>query len=109
MSLSACRPSAPTSLEATALPPRPEYRPYFPRGAARQLWACQAPEVLIAGPAGTGKRRACLEVLHWNATEYPGYRGLICRKTRESITESVLVTFEEKVVEVGHSATAEGG
>jgi phage terminase large subunit len=64
---------------------------------------------LLSGPAGTGKSRACLEVLHFNATEYPGYRGLICRKTRESITESALVTFEEKVVPRDSPILIEGG
>jgi phage terminase large subunit len=65
--------------------------------------------VLLSGPAGTGKSRACLEVLHFNAEMYPGFRGLICRKTRESITESALVTFEEKVVPLGHPILQEGG
>jgi phage terminase large subunit len=59
--------------------------------------------VLISGPAGTGKSRGCLEKLHFLASKYPKMRGLIVRKTRASLTESALVTFEEKVVPVQHS------
>jgi phage terminase large subunit len=60
------------------------------------------PEVLLSGPAGTGKSRACLEKLHMLAGKFPGMRGLLLRKTRESLTESALVTFETMVVEEGH-------
>ena len=55
-----------------------------------------------SGPAGTGKTRACLEKLHLCAEKYPGMRGLIVRKTRASLTESALVTFENHVVPEGH-------
>lgn len=76
-------------------------RPYAARGAARQLWSCRDEEILIEGPAGTGKTRAILEKLHFICQKYSGVRVLILRKTRESMTESVLVTFEEKVVAEG--------
>lgn len=79
----------------------PEQRPYEPFGAARQLWNDRRPEVVLSGPAGTGKSRACLEKLHAACTRWPGTRGLIVRKTRESLTESGLVTFEEKVLPAG--------
>jgi hypothetical protein len=83
--------------------PTPAMRPYQPFGAALALMNCRAPEVVIAGPAGTGKSRAVLEKLHICAQNYPGMRGLIVRKTRESLTESALVTFEEKVLPEGSS------
>jgi phage terminase large subunit len=54
--------------------------------------------VLLSGPAGTGKSRACLEKLHAACLRWPGTRVLIVRKTRASLTESALVTFEEKVL-----------
>jgi PBSX family phage terminase large subunit len=54
-------------------------------------------EVLISGPAGTGKSRACLQKLDYWASEVPGSRHLIVRRTRESLTESGLVTFEDHV------------
>lgn len=77
-------------------------RGYEPYGAALDLFYDRRPEVLLSGPAGTGKSRACLEKLFWLAEQYPGMRGLIARKTRRSITESALVTWEEKVVPPNH-------
>lgn len=77
--------------------------PYDPRGAARELMYCKAPEILIEGPAGTGKTRAVLEKLYIMAAHKPNVRLLICRKTRASMTESVLVTFESHVVPFGSS------
>lgn len=74
---------------------------YHARGAARVLWRDRSPECLLSGPAGTGKSRACLEKLHACALRWPGIRGLIVRKTRESLTESALVTFETKVLPEG--------
>jgi Phage terminase large subunit len=82
------------------------HRPYQPYGAALQLMRCRDSEVLISGPAGTGKSRACLEKLHLCAEKYAGMRGLIVRKTRESLTEAALFTFETKVVPEGHPILA---
>lgn len=81
-------------------------RPYEPFGAARQLWTDRRGEVLISGPAGTGKSRACLEKLHAVCLRWPGARTLIVRKTRESLTESALVTFEDKVLPAGSPLAA---
>ncbi len=76
-------------------------RPYEPVGAAKAAFYSRAPEVLLSGPAGTGKSRACLELMHLRASKYPGSRHLIARKTRASLSESGLVTFEEKVLPAG--------
>ncbi|MDX2702158.1 phage terminase large subunit [Streptomyces sp. PA03-6a] len=70
---------------------------YEPRGAARALFDCREPEVLLSGPAGTGKSRACLEKLHTMALVNGGMRGLIVRKTRESLGSTALVTWREHV------------
>jgi PBSX family phage terminase large subunit len=82
---------------------KPQQRPFQPFGAAKILWGCKEEEILMEGPAGTGKTRAILEKAHFCAMKYSGCRVLLVRKTRESMTESVLVTFEEKVVQEGHS------
>lgn len=82
-------------------------RPYEPFGAARDLWTDRRSEILLSGPAGTGKSRACLEKIHACCLRWPGARCLIVRKTRESLTETGLVTFEEKVLPAG-SPIAEG-
>ena len=70
---------------------------YRPVGSARELWHYRGPEVLLSGPAGTGKSRACLEKLHTMALKNPGMRGLIVRKSATSLTSTALVTFREHV------------
>lgn len=81
--------------------PLPGQRLYHPYGAAETVLYNRAPELVLSGPAGTGKSRACLEKLHICACQYPGMRGLLLRKTRESLTQSGLKTFEEKVLPLG--------
>jgi len=76
----------------------PDNRPYQPIGAALTAFYSRAPEVLLSGPARTGKSRALLKLMHLRASKYPGSRHLIARKTRASLSESGLVTFEEKVL-----------
>lgn len=56
------------------------------------------PEILLAGPAGTGKSRGMLEKMHALAMKYEGMRGLIVRKTLASLGSTALVTWREKVV-----------
>jgi PBSX family phage terminase large subunit len=75
----------------------PTVRRYHPRGAAAEVFACRAPEVLLSGPAGTGKSRGCLEKLHMMALLNPGMRGLIVRKTLASLGSTALVTWREHV------------
>lgn len=76
---------------------------YRPRGAALDLMYERAPEVLIEGPAGTGKTLGVLTKLHLCLAKYAGIRALVVRKTRESLTESVLVEYETRVL-VGKAA-----
>lgn len=71
---------------------------YRPRGAARRLLSCRDGEVLLAGPAGTGKSMAALHKMHLAAMKYPGMRGLIVRKTAVSLASTTLVTFREQVI-----------
>lgn len=86
---------------------RSEQRPYQPYGGALALFYCKDDEVLLDGPAGTGKSRALLEKAYLVASKYDGCRILLARKTRASMTESVLVTWESKVLPYG-SPIAEG-
>ena len=83
---------------------QPRHRPYRPFGAARELLRDRSPEILICGPAGTGKTRAILEKVYLCMQKYPAMRALLVRKTRASLTQSALVTFEEKVLPEGHPA-----
>jgi len=68
------------------------------RGAALAIQDATDKEIIVVGPAGTGKSLAILAKLHDLALTYPGFRGLILRQTRDSLTDSGLVTFEEKVL-----------
>ena len=72
-------------------------RPYQPFGAALDLFGSRHREVLLAGPAGTGKSRACLEKLNLIAMQVP-IRAAIVRKTRKSLTQSAMATLENKVL-----------
>jgi phage terminase large subunit len=71
---------------------------FTPRGAAAALFAATDDEVLIAGPAGTGKSVGCLWRMHMACLLNPGMRGLIVRKTLASLGSTALVTWREKVV-----------
>lgn len=72
------------------------------------LFESKHDEVLVSGPAGTGKSRACLERVVSLLRKYPHSRALIVRKTRESLTESALVTLEDKVLGQTHPAVING-
>jgi PBSX family phage terminase large subunit len=80
----------------TATTHRVEHR-YRPRGTARTVLEDRSPEVLVSGPAGTGKSRACLEKLLYVMKKYPGARGLITRKTLASLATTALDTWRKHV------------
>lgn len=81
----------------------PQVVEFHRRGAITRLFDLERrgefpTEVLIEGPAGTGKSRGWGEFL-WTLTQkYPGTRGAFLRKTRVSLTESFLVTWENDVL-----------
>ena len=71
---------------------------FTPRGAAKEIQDAPFDEILIWGPAGTGKTLAALKKIHRHMMTYPGARALITRQTRTSMTSTVLVTFEKLVL-----------
>lgn len=81
---------------------------YVPYGACKKVQKLELPEMVVSGPAGTGKSRACLEKIHYLAQHYPGSRYLIVRKTRASLTESALQTFEQWVLGFDHPMLLDG-
>lgn len=91
--------------QAKLSPQGPVHR-YQPHGTCIELFKYRGDEVLFAGPAGTGKSRACLEKLHLMALKNPGMRGLIVRKTLASLGSTALVTFEQHVA-TQHLANAD--
>jgi len=68
------------------------------RGAVSKVFKCRDEEILIHGPAGTGKSRGVLEKVHLALTKYPNARGLFVRKTRASVTNTGLVTYTKSVL-----------
>lgn len=76
---------------------------YIPRGYVYEDFMYdQSPIVGLSGPAGTGKSRCALEKIHLLLEGIPGARAFIARKTRESLTEAALFTYEEHVLPAGH-------
>lgn len=67
------------------------------QGAMIQIWECLDQEMLAEGPAGTAKTRTILELLDYIARKYAKARILIIRKTRASMTHSVMATYERFV------------
>lgn len=57
--------------------------------------------LLMSGPAGTGKTVACLTKLRECALKYPKSRLLLGRSVRKWLTQSALVTLEDKVLVEG--------
>ena len=73
---------------------RSAFKPY---GGAKEYVGCKEPEVVLYGPSGTGKSFAALQKLYMVAEKYPGSRSAIVRKFRSTITQSAMVTFEQKI------------
>lgn len=88
---------------------------YRTRGAAAALFRqSQLPrpprEVLLEGPADTGKTRGICEWCHW-ICENPAYKNiriLWLRQTLVSLRESVQITFETKVLPQSHDLLKTG-
>lgn len=70
---------------------------YHPKGTCIEFFNSRESQVLFAGPAGTGKSRACLEKVHAMCLANPGMRALVVRKTAVSLSSTALVTFEQHV------------
>ncbi|MCC6314202.1 MAG: terminase [Thermomicrobiales bacterium] len=82
--------------------PAPTTVRYHPRGASADLFRHHEPEVIVSGPAGTGKTYGALWRLHLAALKYPGMRGIMLRKVQEDLTASALVTYQERVLGAGN-------
>ena len=66
-------------------------------GDNKRAIECQAPEVLLIGPAETGKTIALLWKLHRIAFKYKNASLVILRKTLTSTYSTVLQTFQDKI------------
>ena len=67
------------------------------RGGAQQLWKSHDQEVLLSGPADTGKTFSSLHKLDSLLWKYPRSQALMVRKSQRSLYGTVCVTFQQKV------------
>lgn len=68
---------------------------WLSQSAARYRGPIVNREIIICGPAGTGKSRGILQVIVGWCDAIPGMRVLVSRNSRESMTSSTLVELEE--------------
>ncbi len=73
----------------------PEYQLW---GGVAEGFKCRDREYVISGAAGTGKTLSNLLKIYCVCRLYDGARCLIVRKTRESLTETVLPDWEQNVL-----------
>ncbi len=76
------------------------------RGTIKAAFKDKSAEILVAGPAGTGKSRGLLEKMYALMVKYPGSRGLMLRKTNVSLASTGLQTWEKFVVAEAMAAGA---
>jgi PBSX family phage terminase large subunit len=81
---------------------------YEPLGAAAELFRCRAERTLMDGPAGTGKTMAIQYLSRIVCEKHAGARVLWLRQTRKSMSDSVLVTWESKVLGLSHPMVSNG-
>lgn len=70
---------------------------YTPYGGNREFFYSRDPEVIVEGPAETGKTLAACWRVHLSCLKYPGAQWVIVRKVQSSIYGSVLQTFERVI------------
>jgi phage terminase large subunit len=72
------------------------------RGANLEIQTDESKEVLLVGSAGTGKTTAILNKIYNLCMEHPRIRVAMVRKTRASLVETALVTWEQHILGYGH-------
>lgn len=77
---------------------RANTRSYELRGANLAVQTLDDPEILLCGPAGSGKTLGWLVKIHRLMQQYPRARALIVRKVRADLAQSTLVTLERDVM-----------
>jgi PBSX family phage terminase large subunit len=65
------------------------------RGAVREFWRCKDPEVMLVGPAETGKTFGGLNKLDALLWKYPGSQAALLRKFAVTTAGTVCQTFEK--------------
>lgn len=65
-------------------------------------------EILLAGPAGTGKSLSVLHKIHLVLSKYTKAKAFMSRKTRTSMTNSCIATFNDRVLKPPDKVTFHG-
>jgi phage terminase large subunit len=71
---------------------------YIPKGSARDFIYNHSPEVILGGPAETGKTLACCWKAHLICCKYPGAQGALIRKTGTDIAGTVFLTMRRVIL-----------
>ena len=79
------------------------------RGAVALLFQTYDSEILIDGPAGTGKTFGVVRYCDYLCRKYPAARILWVRETLQSMRESVQQIYEDHVLWPGHPCLSKGG
>lgn len=82
---------------------------YTPYGRVAEAFYCKDPEMILAGPAETGKTLGLLQRLNLTALMYQDASIVIVRKTLSSAFSTVLQTFNNKVLTDGAPVSVYGG
>lgn len=72
-------------------------RQFEPKGAVLKAFHDRSAELVLSGPAGTGKSFGLLMKIHLTCLAQPGIQCLIVRKTHVALASTTLVTFKQKV------------
>jgi len=97
--------SKPTTYVLAEVPADSPIKGYMPKGGAKELWQAHDLEVIIEGPAETGKTLAALQKIDASCWKYPEAQWVIMRKSQRSVYESVLQTYLYKVLQSSPEAT----
>lgn len=79
------------------------------RGGNLRAFGCANPEMILAGPASTGKTIATLSRLHRLAVDWPGAQLAIVRKTYASMVGTVVQSFKSKILGPNSPVVPYGG
>jgi PBSX family phage terminase large subunit len=93
----------------TAVLQPPDVATYMPRGGCMDFYTAREPEVLVVGPAGTGKTLAACWKLHHTALRVPGVRLLMVRKVLEDLKAGALATYTNQIKPQYDNVRAFGG
>lgn len=88
---------------------QPDRRNLLFRGANFEIQSWCGGEVIISGPAETGKTISSLHRLHCDMLDNPGAQAVIVRKRQVDMAGTCLQTFQEKVLTDGSDVTIYGG